>query len=302
MDRERKLAPLGAGRARLPVAFCFFFRLNLPSSPSSQRLSLPEIGVGLTGFGVLFTVLGVMFFFDKGLLAMGNVSLGAGKGARASSHLIDHSSGRRPSLLIPSSPSLSPLSPSPLPSVQILFLSGVALTIGPRSTLRFFTRRRNARGSAFFGGGLLLVLAGWAVVGMAVEAYGFWLLFAGFFPTVLGFLRRAPGLGPVLDLPILKSVRFVKEGEEREREGREGGRRGGLGVASFLPALSPSLSLTKPSPSSLPPPPSFTRRSSTRSRPPSRCRCDAMLCVRRVGRVFRLCPAVSPLFLCPQRV
>ena len=34
---------------------------------------LSEIGVGLTGFGILFTVLGVMMFFDKGLLAMGNV-------------------------------------------------------------------------------------------------------------------------------------------------------------------------------------------------------------------------------------
>jgi hypothetical protein len=33
-----------------------------------------EIGIGLTGFGVLFTFLGIIFFFDKGLLAMGNVS------------------------------------------------------------------------------------------------------------------------------------------------------------------------------------------------------------------------------------
>ena len=38
-------------------------------------LPLAEIGVGLTAFGLLFTVLGVLFFFDRGLLAMGNVRL-----------------------------------------------------------------------------------------------------------------------------------------------------------------------------------------------------------------------------------
>ena len=48
------------------------------------------------------------------------------------------------------------------------------------------------------------MLMGWAATGMAVEAYGFWLLFAGFFPTVLGFLRRAPVLGPLLDAPGVK--------------------------------------------------------------------------------------------------
>lgn len=33
-----------------------------------------EIGLGLVTFGLAFLVLGVMLFFDKGLLAMGNVS------------------------------------------------------------------------------------------------------------------------------------------------------------------------------------------------------------------------------------
>jgi len=33
-----------------------------------------EIGVGLAGFGIAFLFLGILFFFDKGLLAIGNVS------------------------------------------------------------------------------------------------------------------------------------------------------------------------------------------------------------------------------------
>jgi len=32
------------------------------------------IGLGLTGFGIFFSFLGIDFFFDKGLIAMGNIS------------------------------------------------------------------------------------------------------------------------------------------------------------------------------------------------------------------------------------
>jgi len=35
---------------------------------------LTEIGVGLAGFGISFLFLGIILFFDRGLLAIGNVS------------------------------------------------------------------------------------------------------------------------------------------------------------------------------------------------------------------------------------
>ncbi len=34
---------------------------------------LQKIGVGLTGFGICFMILGIILFFDGGLLAIGNV-------------------------------------------------------------------------------------------------------------------------------------------------------------------------------------------------------------------------------------
>ncbi|KAH9549934.1 hypothetical protein CY35_10G046000 [Sphagnum magellanicum] len=44
---------------------------------------------------------------------------------------------------------------------------------------------------------------GWAVVGMIIEAYGFILLFSGFWPTVVVFLDRVPVLGQLLQQPFL---------------------------------------------------------------------------------------------------
>jgi len=98
---------------------------------TSEFPFLPEIGLGLTGFGIFFSFLGIIFFFDKGLIAMGN----------------------------------------------ILFLSGLGLTIGLKSTMQFFTKPKNYKGTISFGAGFFLVLIGWPFFGMLLEAYGFIVLF-----------------------------------------------------------------------------------------------------------------------------
>ncbi|KAL4198368.1 hypothetical protein AMTRI_Chr03g139900 [Amborella trichopoda] len=127
--------------------------------PIPKLMPLSEIGLGLTGFGVLFSFLGIIFFFDKGLLAMGN----------------------------------------------ILFLSGVMVTIGLKSTMQFFTKPRNYKGSVAFGVGFFLVLIGWAFLGMILEAYGFIVLFSGFWPTVAVFVQRIPILGWIFQQPFVAS-------------------------------------------------------------------------------------------------
>lgn len=84
---------------------------------------LAEIGIGLTGFGVFFSFLGIIFFFDKGLLAMGNVSL-----LETFAEFFED---------------LSQWNVYACGTFQILFLSGLGLTIGLKSTLQFFTKPKN---------------------------------------------------------------------------------------------------------------------------------------------------------------
>ncbi|KAL6511131.1 Golgi Transport [Orobanche gracilis] len=151
-----------------------------------------KIGLGLTGFGIFFSILGIIFFFDKGLLAMGN----------------------------------------------ILFLSGVTLTIGLKSSMQFFIKRSNYKvllasetvcrqfiswtrfhdatctvmnisetigGTISFSIGFFLVIIGWPIIGMILEAYGFVVLFSGFWPTLAVFLQKIPVLGWLFQQPFIRS-------------------------------------------------------------------------------------------------
>jgi len=61
--------------------------------------------------------------------------------------------------------------------LQILFITGLTFVIGLERTFRFFFQKHKVKGTAFFFGGIFVVLIGWPFVGMLVEMYGFFLLF-----------------------------------------------------------------------------------------------------------------------------
>jgi len=125
-----------------------------------QISDFQKIGVGLAGFGITFLFLGMILFFDKGLLAIGN----------------------------------------------ILFICGLAFVIGLERTFRFFFQQHKLKATGFFVGGMFIVLIGWPMIGMLIELYGFFLLFSGFFPVAVNFLRRVPVVGSILNLPGIRSI------------------------------------------------------------------------------------------------
>ncbi|BES98829.1 unnamed protein product [Nesidiocoris tenuis] len=89
---------------------------------------------------------------------------------------------------------------------NILFICGLACVIGLERTFRFFFQRHKVRATVAFFGGITVVLLGWPIVGMIMETYGFVLLFSGFFPVAVNFLRRVPVLGTVLNMPGISQV------------------------------------------------------------------------------------------------
>ncbi|XP_014270285.1 vesicle transport protein GOT1B [Halyomorpha halys] len=89
---------------------------------------------------------------------------------------------------------------------NILFICGLACVIGLERTFRFFFQRHKFKATLAFLGGIGVVLLGWPVTGMIIETYGFVLLFSGFFPVAVDFLRRIPILGTILRLPGIRGV------------------------------------------------------------------------------------------------
>lgn len=88
---------------------------------------------------------------------------------------------------------------------DILFLSGLTMTIGVSRTVRFFTRKDRARGIAAFFGGIFLVMCRWGMTGMILQVYGIINLFGQFFPIAAESMKALPVIGPLFSKPSVDS-------------------------------------------------------------------------------------------------
>jgi Got1/Sft2-like family len=81
---------------------------------------------------------------------------------------------------------------------NILFIVGVPMTIGPGRTAGYFFQPKKSRATTCLVVGILLVLIGWPVFGMALEIFGILNLFGNMFPIVTAMLKTMPVIGPML--------------------------------------------------------------------------------------------------------
>ncbi|KAJ5618492.1 hypothetical protein N7528_006603 [Penicillium herquei] len=137
--------------------------------PSMWLSENQKFGVIFCCAGGLFLFGGVLMFFDRSLLAMGNVR-------------------RNPTL---------PCTPHSHES-QILFLIGLTLIIGAQKTLVFFSRPQKLKGTAAFAAGILLILLRWPLCGFMIELYGLFILFGDFLITIGQFAGNVPVVGPYI--------------------------------------------------------------------------------------------------------
>ncbi|KAK2991201.1 hypothetical protein RJ640_027173, partial [Escallonia rubra] len=191
-------------------------RNHLQSSQMAYELTeQKKIGLGFIGFGVFFSFLGVILFFDRGLLALSNVR----------------------NLYKLCSLCVNLFWSKAMTESGIFCLAGAAILLGWRSTLRIFTNRANYKGLEYleifesahitkvllgsslklrwevkieaapngsfsFLLGLFFIFVRWPILGIILEIYACVVLFGGFWPSVKVFLYQIPVFGWILQYPF----------------------------------------------------------------------------------------------------
>ena len=133
-----------------------------------------KIGVGLTTLGVVFLSLGILFFFDAGLLIIGN----------------------------------------------LLFLTGLVLTIGIMQTLQLFFSDKQLIPSFLFICGLILTFLKGPLLGMILQSFGFFFLFKQFitnYEYTLRVMQSVPILSTILKSPIFANLSELLSGDGRNQ-------------------------------------------------------------------------------------
>jgi hypothetical protein len=81
---------------------------------------------------------------------------------------------------------------------NLVFIAGVATTVGPSRTAGYFLQAEKMRATACLALGIFLVYVGSPIFGILLELFGLLNLFGNMFPVVFLFLKGTPILGPIL--------------------------------------------------------------------------------------------------------
>jgi len=94
---------------------------------------------------------------------------------------------------------------------NLLFISGVPITIGPGRTMGYFLQPKKARATGCLLLGIFLVMIGWPIFGIMLEIFGILNLFGNLFPLLKVLLGQVPGLGGL----------FTDRSRSRKKKNRE---------------------------------------------------------------------------------
>lgn len=101
---------------------------------------------------------------------------------------------------------------------NLLFITGIAVVMGPKRFTVFF--RSRMRASVFFFLGVFFVLIRWCFLGLCLQGFGALNLFGNFIPMVLRVVESMPILGTVMRSPPVQRVLHLLSLDN----GRTGGR------------------------------------------------------------------------------